>query len=422
MQTITPIFQRFKRAWNVFTSRSPTDQPTYGGYSVRPDRTRLRYTNERTIVSAICNQIAIDCMRIDVRHVQTDSNKRYRSDINSGLNNCLSLDPNIDQTGRALIQDAVMSMLDEGCVAILPVDVKVDPNSTDSFDILSLRTGKIVQWYPSAVKVSAYDERFGIRKEIVVPKKMVAIIENPLYAVMNEPNSTKNRLAHKLALLDQVDDSDYGKIDLIVQLPYTIKTERGKQLAEERRKQIEMQLVGSKYGIAWAEATEKITQLNRSIDNHLVDQINALKEELYSQLGMTKEVFLGTADEKTMLNYYNRTIEPIMSAITEEMTRKFLSKNARTRGQMIMFFRDPFKLVPVNNIADIADKFTRNEILSSNEVRGLIGFKPVDSPEADELRNKNLNQTPGQEYASVKEDPENNEQAPRKWVDSFLSK
>lgn len=425
------ILQRFRKAWNVFTSRSPTDNSDrqYGGYGIRPDRRKLRYTNERTTVSAIYNQISIDCARIDVRHVQTDGNKRYRSEISSGLNSCLSLSANIDQTGRNLIQDIVLSMLDEGCVAVVPVDTTVDPKATDSFDILSLRTGRITQWFPSEVRVEVYNDRIGKKQEVPIPKSQVAIIENPFYAIMNEPNSTLRRLTHKLALMDQIDDSDYGKIDLIIQLPYALNNDRRKAEANQRREQIETQLRASKYGISYIDATERITQLNRSLDNHLLDQINSLKEELYSQLGLTKEVFAGTADEQTMLNYYNRTIEPIMSAISEEMTRKFIGKNARTRGQTIQFFRDPFKLVPVNSIADIADKFTRNEILSSNEVRGLIGFKPVDDPAADELRNKNLNQTPGQENPLVSDELDStaktettDDNTIQKWVDDFLSK
>lgn len=389
MPTITPIFQRFKRAWNVFTSRSPTDY--YGGISYRPDRRQMRYVNEKTTIAAIYNQISIDCMNINIKHVQTDINGRFKEELNSGLDNCLTLDANVDQTGRALMQDIVLSLLDEGCIAVVPVDVDQATN-----DILTLRVGKIVQWYPDKVKVRLYDERVGRYFEVPVPKMNAAIIENPLYSVMNEPNSTLKRLSHKLALLDDIDEKDYGKLDLIIQLPYVIKSPARKQQAEARRKDIEMQLSGSRYGVAYTDGTEHITQLNRSLDNHLLDQIDSLKKELYSQLGLTPEVFSGTANEQTMLNYYNRTIEPIMNAITEEMTRKFLTKNARTRGQKIMYFRDPFKLVPINNIADIADKFTRNEILSSNELRGIIGFKPVDDPDADALRNKNLNIQEGQ--------------------------
>lgn len=402
MPTITPIFQRFKRAWNVFTSRSPTDY--YGGISYRPDRRRMRYVNEKTTIAAIYNQISIDCMNINIKHVQTDINGRFKEELNSGLDNCLTLDANVDQTGRALMQDIVLSLLDEGCIAVVPVDVDQATN-----DILTLRVGKIVQWYPDKVKVRLYDERVGRYFEVLVPKMNAAIVENPLYSVMNEPNSTLKRLSHKLALLDDIDEKDYGKLDLIIQLPYVIKSPARKQQAEDRRKDIEMQLSGSRYGVAYTDGTEHITQLNRSLDNHLLDQIDSLKKELYSQLGLTPEVFSGTANEQTMLNYYNRTIEPIMNAITEEMTRKFLTKNARTRGQKIMYSRDPFKLVPINNIADIADKFTRNEILSSNELRGIIGFKPVDDPDADALRNKNLNVQEGQTNPIVS--TETNEEA-----------
>lgn len=403
MPTITPIFQRFKRAWNVFTSRSPTDYYG-GGISYRPDRRRMRYVNEKTTIAAIYNQISIDCMNINIKHVQTDINGRFKEELNSGLDNCLTLDANVDQTGRALMQDIVLSLLDEGCIAVVPVDVDQATN-----DILTLRVGKIVQWYPDKVKVRLYDERVGRYFEVLVPKMNAAIIENPLYSVMNEPNSTLKRLSHKLALLDDIDEKDYGKLDLIIQLPYVIKSPARKRQAESRRKDIEMQLSGSRYGVAYTDGTEHITQLNRSLDNHLLDQIDSLKKELYSQLGLTPEVFSGTANEQTMLNYYNRTIEPIMNAITEEMTRKFLTKNARTRGQKIMYFRDPFKLVPINNIADIADKFTRNEILSSNELRGIIGFKPVDDPDADALRNKNLNVQKGQTNPIVS--TETNEEA-----------
>lgn len=364
----------------------------------------MRYVNEKTTIAAIYNQISIDCMNINIKHVQTDINGRFKEELNSGLDNCLTLDANVDQTGRALMQDIVLSLLDEGCIAVVPVDV--DPTTND---ILTLRVGKIVQWYPDKVKVRLYDERVGRYFEVPVPKMNAAIIENPLYSVMNEPNSTLKRLSHKLALLDDIDEKDYGKLDLIIQLPYVIKSPARKQQAESRRKDIEMQLSGSRYGVAYTDGTEHITQLNRSLDNHLLDQIDSLKKELYSQLGLTPEVFSGTANEQTMLNYYNRTIEPIMNAITEEMTRKFLTKNARTRGQKIMYFRDPFKLVPINNIADIADKFTRNEILSSNELRGIIGFKPVDDPDADALRNKNLNIQKGQTNPIVS--TETNEEA-----------
>lgn len=375
----------------------------------------MRYVNEKTTIAAIYNQISIDCMNINIKHVQTDINGRFKEELNSGLDNCLTLDANVDQTGRALMQDIVLSLLDEGCIAVVPVDVDQATN-----DILTLRVGKIVQWYPDKVKVRLYDERVGRYFEVLVPKMNAAIIENPLYSVMNEPNSTLRRLSHKLALLDTIDENDYGKLDLIIQLPYVIKSPARKQQAENRRKDIEMQLSGSRYGVAYTDGTEHITQLNRSLDNHLLDQIESLKKELYSQLGLTPDVFAGTADEQTMLNYYNRTIEPIMNAIVEEMTRKFLTKNARTRGQRIMYFRDPFKLVPINNIADIADKFTRNEILSSNELRGIIGFKPVDDPDADALRNKNLNVQKGQTNPMVDTGDEQQEEKDFSSVKQFI--
>lgn len=395
------IIQRFKRAWNVFTSRSPTPPAAVGSY-YRPDRRRLTYGNQKSIVAAIYNQIAVDCMNIDVRHVTTDENGRFREEITDPLNECLKLSANIDQTGRDLIQDIVLSLEDEGVVAVIPVDY-------DSTNIYSLRVGKIVQWYPTQVRVELYNENTGKKQEVVVSKAHAAIISNPLYAVMNEPNGTARRLARKLALLDNSDENDYGKIDLLVQVPYTVKNPTKKAYADQRVKDIELQLTGSRYGIAYVDATEKVTQLNRSLDNHLLDQIKQLQSDLYAQLGLTEAVFNGTADEATMLNYYNRTVEPIMNAIVEEMTRKFLSKNARTRGQKIMYFRDPFKLVPVDKIADIADKFTRNAILSSNELRGIVGFKPVDDIKADELSNKNLNEQEGQVNPVVGQGGQNGE-------------
>lgn len=420
---MSTIFQRFKRAWNVFTNRSPTTEDLIygGGAYYRPDRFRLRYGNDRTTIAAIYNQISIDCMNIDVKHVRTDQNGRYKEEIKDGLDNCLTIDANVDQTGRAFVQDLVLSLLDEGCVAVVPVDTT--SNLDGAFDVLSLRVGKIVQWYPAAVRVELYNEQTGRKQEVTVPKSSTAIIQNPLYSVMNEPNGTARRLARKLALLDNVDENDYGKLDLIIQLPYVIKSATRKEQAEARRKDIEMQLSGSRYGVAYTDGTEHITQLNRSLDNHLLDQIKTLKDELYSQLGLSPDVFAGTANEQTMLNYWNRTIEPIMSAIVEEMTRKFLSKKARTQGQLIMYFRDPFKLVPVNNIADIVDKFSRNEVLSSNELRGIIGFKPVDNPDADALRNKNLNQTPGQENPIVTDEDTENKASPEaeQWVKQNLN-
>jgi len=393
------FFTRFQNAWNAFIGRDPTNRFLYnenwsGGYSYRPDRSRMNYGNERSIISSIYNRISVDCAAITIQHVKTDENNRYLETISSKLNNCLTLDANLDQTGRALIQDIVLSMFDEGCVAVVPTDTSTDPNRTDSYDILALRTGRITEWFPYYVKIEVYNENTGQKQQIMMNKKDVAIIENPLYAVMNEPNSTLRRLIRKLNLLDAVDEqSSAGKLDLIIQLPYTIRTPQRRQQAEDRRKDIENQLAGSKYGIAYADATEHITQLNRPVENNLMNQVQYLTSMLYSQLGLTENIFNGTADEQTLLNYYNSTVEPILSAITDEFKRKFLTKTARTQHQSIMFFRDPFKLVPINNIAEIADKFTRNEILTSNEIRGIIGFKPSNDPKADQLINSNLNQS-----------------------------
>jgi hypothetical protein len=392
------VLTRFQNAWNAFLGRAPTRQYTKwdgwnGGFSYRPDRTKLNITNERSIVASIYNRIAIDVAAVQIQHVRTDENNRYVETMASGLNNCLTLDANMDQTGRAFIQDIVMSMFDEGCVAVVPVDTTKDPNRTDSYDILTMRVGKIKEWHPYYVEVEAYNENSGKKETITCDKKDIAIIENPLYAVMNEPNSTLKRLVRKLNLLDSIDEqSSAGKLDLIIQLPYTIRNDTRKEQAEKRRADIERQLANSKYGIAYADATEHITQLNRPVENNLMNQIQYLTSMLYSQLGLTEEIFNGTANEQTLLNYYNTTVEPILSAITDEFKRKFLTKTARTQHQSIMFFRDPFKLVPINNIADIADKFTRNEILSSNEIRGIIGFKPSSDPKADQLVNSNLNQ------------------------------
>lgn len=392
------IITRFQNAWNAFIGRDPTnrflDNNWHGGYSYRPDRMRMNYGNERSIISSIYNKISIDCSAITIQHIKTDENNRYLETIDSKLNNCLTLDANIDQTGRELIQDIVLSMFDEGCVAVVPTDTTADPNKTNSYDILALRTGKIIEWYPYYVKLEVYNENTGQKKQIIMNKKDVAIIENPFYAVMNEPNSTLRRLIRKLNLLDAIDEqSGAGKLDLIIQFPYTVRTDARKKQAEARVKKIEDQLSGSKYGIAYADATEKITQLNRPVENNLMKQIEYLTSTLYSQLGLTEAIFNGTADEQTMLNYYNATVEPILSAITDEFKRKFLTKTARSQHQSINFFRDPFKLVPINNIAEIADKFTRNCILSSNEIRGIIGFKPSDDPKADQLINSNLNQS-----------------------------
>ena len=387
------IGSRLKHAWNALFNRDPTyDFQNVGrGYSYRPDRPRLSRGNEQSIATSVYNRIALDAASINIQHVKLDDNNRFLSTIDSGLNNCLSLDTNIDQTNRAFIQDVVMSMLDEGCVALVPVDTNKDPQATNSYDILTMRTGKILEWYPKHVKVLVYNENTGIKESVTVPKHTVAIVENPLYAVINEPNSTMKRLVRKLNLLDVVDEqSSSGKLDMIIQLPYVIKTEARRQQAESRRADIEQQLTGSKYGIAYTDGTERITQLNRPVENKLMKQIEYLTSMLYSQLGITQSILDGTADDKTMLNYYNRTIEPIISAIVDEMKRKFLTKTARTQLQSISVFRDPFKLVPINEISEIADKFTRNEIMTSNEVRQLIGMKPSEDPKADELRNKNL--------------------------------
>ena len=387
------FFNRLQHGWNAFANaRDPTLEYSTGpGYYYRPDRPRFTRGNERSIVTSVYNRIALDVSAISIQHVRLDGNGRFSSVIESGLNNCLTLDANMDQTGRAFIQDVVMSMLDEGCVAIVPVDTTIDPAVTSSFDINTMRVGKIIEWRPKHVKVRIYNEKTAKKEEVILSKKEVAIVENPLYAVMNEPNSTMQRLIHKLSLLDITDEQTAsGKLDLIIQLPYVIRTEAKKQQAENRRKDIEMQLAGSKYGIAYADGTEKITQLNRSVENNLMKQIEYLTNNLYGQLGITQTILDGSADDKTMLNYYNRTIEPIVSAIVDEMKRKFLTKTARSQGQSILFFRDPFKLVPVNDIAEIADKFTRNEILTSNEIRQIIGIKPSEDPKADELRNSNI--------------------------------
>lgn len=390
---------RLKHAYNAFMNRDPTPQRSEigVGYSYRPDRPRLTRGNERSIVTSIVNRVGLDVAALDIVHCKVDDNGRFLSRMNSKLNQCISLDANIDQTGRAFVQDVVMSMLDEGVVAIVPVDTDLNPEA-GSFDILSMRTGKIVQWYPKHVRVRVYNEETGNNEEIVLQKKSVAIIENPLFAVMNEPNSTLQRLMRKLALLDIVDEqSSAGKLDMIIQLPYTIKSEARRQQAESRRKDIEMQLKNTKYGIAYTDATEKITQLNRPLENNLMKQIEYLTNVLYSQLGITQSILDGTADEQTLLNYHSRTIEPIVSAIVDEMKRKFLTKTARTQKQTITFFRDPFKLIPVNTIANMADVFLRNEVLTSNEVRQIIGFKPADDPKADELRNSNMPQPTGTE-------------------------
>lgn len=387
---------RFKNAWNAFRNQNPYpnygDNGSYGGSYYRPDRVRISTRNERSIITSIFNKMALDVANIDIRHCKIDENDRFIDYVDSKLDNCLKLEANIDQTGKAFIQDVVMSMFDEGHVAIVPVDTIGDPLNTKSYEICTMRTGRVTAWYPSSVRVELYNERKGIREEITLPKYMVAIVENPLYAVMNEPNSTLQRLIRKLNLLDAIDEqSGSGKLDLIIQLPYIVKSPARKAQAEERRKDIENQLKGSKYGIAYTDGTEKITQLNRPVENNLMKQIEFLTSMLYSQLGITEGVLDGTAEEGVMSNYYSRTIEPIVSAIVDEMIRKFLTKTARSQKQTIMYFRDPFKLVPIEKMADIADKFTRNEILSSNEIRAIVGRKPSDDPRADMLINSNLN-------------------------------
>lgn len=388
------FIDRLQHGWNAFMNRDPTNyRYDYGvSYASRPDRMRFTRGNERSIVTAVYNRIALDVAAINIQHCRLDENGRFISTVDSKLNNCLNLEANIDQTGKSFIQDVVMSMLDEGCVAIVPIDTTFNPEVTGSYDILTMRTGKILEWRPNTVMVRVYNDRTGNKEELILPKSTIGIIENPLFAVINEPNSTMQRLIRKLNLLDVIDEqSGSGKLDLIIQLPYVIKTEARRQQAEKRRKDIEMQLAGSKYGIAYTDGTERITQLNRSVDNNLMKQIEYLTSMLYSQLGITQSILDGTADEKTMLNYYDRTIAPIMTAIVDEMKRKFLTKTARAQSQSISFFRDPFKLVPVNDIAEIADKFTRNEIMTSNEIRQIVGMKPSDDPKADELINSNLN-------------------------------
>lgn len=393
---------RLKHAWNAFTGNIQMNYRDLGmSYSYRADRPRMSRGNERSIVTSVYNRIALDVAALNVQHVRLDENGRFLSVIDDGLNNCLTLEANVDQTARSFIQDVVISMFDEGSVAIVPVDTTTDPNVSGSYDIQSLRVGQILDWYPQYIRTRVYNEQTGRKEDIVVPKSAVAIIENPLYAVINEPNSTMQRLIRKLNLLDVIDEqSGSGKLDLIIQLPYVIKTEARRQQAENRRKDIESQLSGSKYGIAYTDGTEHITQLNRSVNNNLMSQIEYLTSILYSQLGITQSILDGTADEKTMLNYNNRTIEPIISAIVDEMKRKFLTKTARSQRQSISFFRDPFKLVPVNEIAEIADKFTRNEIMTSNEIRQVVGMKPSDDPRADELRNKNLSEPSGSDQQS----------------------
>lgn len=387
---------RLKHAWSAFTSnKDPTVSymDIGSGYSYRPDRPRFSMGNERSIITSAYNRIALDVASIDIKHVRLDKNGRFLETIESGLNRCLSLEANLDQTGRAFIQDVVMSLLDEGCIAIVPVDTTLDPYVTGAYDITSMRVGKILEWYPKHVKVRLYNEEKGEKEDVTLLKDIVGIVENPLYAVINEPNSTMKRLVRKLSLLDVTDEQTAsGKLDLIVQLPYSIRSEARRKQAEARRRDIEQQLVGSKYGIAYTDATEHVTQLNRPLENNLMSQIEYLTSQLFSQLGITQSILDGSADEKTMLNYYSRTIEPIISAIVDEMRRKFLTKTARSQRQDILYFRDPFKLVPVGSIAEIADKFTRNEIMTSNEIRQIIGMKPSNDPKADELMNSNISQ------------------------------
>ena len=390
------FLNRLQHSWNAFMNRDPTAYYTNAGgnyYTYRPDRIRLTRGNERSIVTSVYNRIGLDVASIDIKHCRLDKNGRFIEVIDSSLNNCLNLEANIDQTGRAFKQDIVMSMLDEGCVAIVPIDTTINPSVSGSYDINSMRTGKILEWYPAHVKVKVYNDQTGNYEELILPKSTVGIVENPLYAVMNEPNSTLQRLIRKLNLLDAIDEqSGSGKLDLIIQLPYTIRSDARRQQAEKRRKEIESQLSDSKYGIAYADGTERITQLNRSVENNLMSQIEYLTSMLYSQLGITQSILDGTADEQTQLNYLTRSIEPIVSAIVDEMKRKFLTKTARSQNQSISYFRDPFKLVPVNNIAEIADKFTRNEILTSNEIRQVIGMQPSNDPKADHLVNSNISQ------------------------------
>ena len=407
------FLDRLQHGWNAFMSRAPTGSYYDLGqsYSYRPDRVVLTRGNERSIVTSVYNRIALDVAAIDMKHCRLDDEGRFISVIQSGLNECLNLEANIDQTGRAFIQDVVISMLDEGCVAIVPVDTSIDPSKSSSYDILSMRTGKILDWYPQNVKVRLYNEQTGKKEDIIVPKKTVAIIENPLYAVVNAPNSTMQRLIRKLNLLDVTDEKTAsGKLDILIQLPYVIKTEARRQQAEERRKDIEMQLSGSKYGIAYTDGTEKVTQLNRPVENNLMSQIEYLTNMLYSQLGITQSVLDGSADEKTMLNYYNRTVEPIVSAIVDEMKRKFLTKTGRSQKQSIVFFRDPFKLVPIADLAETADKMTRNEIMTKNEFRQIMGMKPANDPKADQLINSNINHPDKEVSAPVTLTEDSNEE------------
>lgn len=392
------FFDRLAHAWDAFTGKETgrwANSQYFGGVSgLRPDRLLIRPGTERSIIASIYNRIAIDVASVSIQHVRLDENGRYKEPIKDGLNECLTHRANKDQSGRMLIQDVVLTLCDEGCAAIVPIDTSEDPFYTNSYEIESMRVGKVVQWAPDQIQINVYNDKSGQREDIWMPKRICAIVENPLYTIMNEPNSTLRRLIRKLNLLDAIDEqSGSNKLDLIIQLPYPVKNETRRRQADDRLKDIEMQLTGSKYGIAYIDNAEHVTQLNRPVENNLMDQIDYLTNMLYSQLGMDETVFNGTADEKTMLNYHNRTLEPILSAITDAIDIKFITKTARTQGQAIKFFRDPFRLVPVEQLAEIADKFTRNEILSSNEVRAIIGYKPVEDPRADELHNANLNRS-----------------------------
>lgn len=388
---------RIKNAWNTFLNRDPTTMYRESGYVsyYRPDRPRLSGRNERSIVTSVLNRIALDVASVEIKHCRTDKDGRFVEELETGLNNCLTLEANIDQTHRSFIQDAVLTMLDEGCVALVPVDTTIDPDRSSSYDIITMRTGKVVQWYPTQVKVDVYNDRTGKHENIILNKRNVGIVTNPFYEVMNEPNSTLKRLIRKLVLLDSIDEqSGAGKLDLIIQLPYVVKSDARKKQANQRREEIENQLANSKYGIAYTDGTEKVTQLNRPVENNLMKQVEYLTNLLFSQLNITQEILNGTANEATMLNYMSRTVEPLVAAITDEIKRKFLTKTARSQKQTIMFFRDPFKLVPVKDLAELADKFTRNEIASSNEIRQIVGWKPSDDPRADQLINSNLNHSP----------------------------
>lgn len=398
------IITKFKNAWNAFNERAPAEEyfrPQGMVSTIRPDRVRLRCGNERSIITTVYNRIAVDVAAVNIIHARVDSNNRYKEPMQTCLNECLTLEANKDQTARAFIQDVVMSMFDEGCVAVVPVDTNINLRANNTFDIVSMRVAKILEWYPDYIRVRLYNDRTGRREELTLPKSKVAIIENPFYSIMNEPNSTAQRLIHKLALLDNIDEEiGSGKLNMIIQLPYVVKTEARRQQAENRRTDIERQLTESKFGIAYTDGTEKVIQIGRPLDNNILDQVKYLQEQLYNQLGLAPSIFNGTADEATMLNYYNNTLEPILAAIIGEFKRKFLSKTARTQGQSIIYIREPFRLVPVSQLADIADKFTRNEILSTNEIRPIVGYKPVDDPAADELRNKNISQSKDRESST----------------------